>query len=841
MQERGPVAGSSAFGMLLRRFRLAAGLSQEALAERARMSSDGVSALERGHRRTPQRETLALLAGALALDERQREEFEATAARSGLPRRLGAASVTVGPWTDSAIASLPLALTSFIGRDRELVEIAALVHDHRMVTLTGAGGVGKTQTALHVGTALSHAVDGAVVFIGLAPIGNPSLVVATIASMLGVQQVPNRPLLETVLAFLKNNSLLLILDNCEHVITQAAIVANALLAGCPRVRILATSREPLRAAGEHSYRLPSLSIPTPEAANVIRATEATAYGVIVLFTDRAHAVDHRFTVTDENAPIVAEICRRLDGIPLAIELAAARVNQLSVKAIAKKLDDRFRLLTGGGRMALPRQQTMRATIDWSYDLLAPREQRLFERLSIFAGGCTLGAAAAVCRGEEAAEADVFELLSSLLDKSLLVADLEGSETRYRLLESFREYARERLAARGDRDMVAQRHATAYLELATQLDRVFFYEPDEVLQVQAHEELDNWRAALEWTLTNRGEILLGQRLVGELSAFWQNTAPVEGRRWLVCALELVDEQTPPSVVARLSYTEATIAMALAETEVQLASSRRAVARYRVVGDSLGIALAQSREVQALFELGRVAEAKSVLQEALPLARSVGNRWLVAWILRLSGVASLKETDFVAARGYTAEALQYYKAADGKIDVGFTMLQLSGAEFFAGNAELALRHAADALATFRTINHARGVGSALTVMATYLISLARHDEAATSAREALYLAREHHLDVHAADALELLGATAALRLQTGAESSLPAYVRVARILGFCDARLAALGSPRDHVDLDRRDRVLTVLRDRLGADTVAKLMAAGAAMTEEQVVEEASGLS
>ena len=246
--------GASAFGKLLRHHRLAAGLSQEALAERARMSANGISALERGYRRSPLSETLLLLISALALNDEQRREFEAAATRVGVVRR--GSSMAVGPWPDTRIATLPLALTSFVGRERELEEIARLVREHRMVTLTGTGGIGKTQTALQVAIALSDAGDDAACFVGLAPISDPSLVAATIASAVGVQEVPNRPLLETLVAYLKNKALLLILDNCEHVITEAGIVAETLLIGCPRARILSTSREPLKAAGEYTYRLP---------------------------------------------------------------------------------------------------------------------------------------------------------------------------------------------------------------------------------------------------------------------------------------------------------------------------------------------------------------------------------------------------------------------------------------------------------------------------------------------------------------------------------------------------------------------------------------------------------
>ncbi len=546
MEDERRAPGSSAFGMLLRHHRLAAGLSQDALAERARMSANGIGALECGYRRTPKPETLVLLAGALALNGEQRRMFEAAATRVGVVRR--GTSVAVGPWPDTRIATLPLALTSFVGRETELDEIARMVREHRMVTLTGAGGIGKTQTALQVAIALSDAGDDATCFIGLAPISDPSLVAATIASTLGVQEVPNRPLLETLVTYLKNKALLLILDNCEHVIVEAAIVAATLLIGCPRVRILATSREQLKAAGERTFRLPSLSVPSPEAAHGLDAPHATAYGAIVLFRDRARAVDHQFTLTDENAPILAEICRRLDGIPLAIELAAARVNVLSVKALAKRINDTFRVLTGGERTALPRQQTMRATIDWSYDLLSAPEQRVFERLSVFAGGSTLAAVAAVCGGEETAEVEAFNLLSSLVDKSLVVADLDGSEPRYRLLESSREYAREKLAERGEQEMVAQRHARAYLEVAERVDAVWDTQPDSPERLFA--ELDNWRTALEWALVARGDVALGQRLVG----VWQmdRRAPVEARRWINLALDLVDEGTPAVVLARINY-------------------------------------------------------------------------------------------------------------------------------------------------------------------------------------------------------------------------------------------------------------------------------------------------
>ena len=329
------------FGVLLRRYRLAAGLSQEALAERARMSTNGISALERGYRRTPQRETLTLLAVRWRWTTSNARELrgERCAFRLRAPR---GPSVRSGLGPMPAMANLPLALTSFVGRERG----TRRDRDARARTSDGHTDGRRRHWQDSDGVAgcnaLSDAADGDVCFIGLAPIGDSALVAAAIASALGVQEVPNRPLLETLLAYLKNKTLLLILDNCEHVITQAAIVAEALLSCCLRVRILATSREPLKAAGEYTYRLPSLSIPSPDATRGIRVTDALAYGAIALFADRAQAAEDRFMLTDENAPIVANVCRRLDGIPLAIELAAARVNVLSLKMLTEKLDDRFR-------------------------------------------------------------------------------------------------------------------------------------------------------------------------------------------------------------------------------------------------------------------------------------------------------------------------------------------------------------------------------------------------------------------------------------------------------------------------------------------------------------------
>ena len=411
---------SSAFGTLLRQHRLAAGLWQEALAERARMSTAGISALERGLRRWPQRETVALLADALGLNAEQRLAFEAAAARPKVPRGdLGTSAKSI-PAHDvrGSLRSnkLPLRVKSFLGREIEVTQIVALVRSSRLVTITGTGGVGKTSMALEVGHLLLEGTGTDVRLVELAPVQDASLITATIARALDVRELPGQPLLETLRAYLKKKALLLILDNCEHLAAEAAAIADALLRDCADLRVLATSREPLGVEGEYTYRLPSLGVPSASAVQRLNVADAMKYGAVMLFCERARAVDHNFILTDENAPTVSEICRRLDGIPLAIELAAARLTVLSVRALHAKLDQRFEILTGGARTALPRQKTMRALIDWSYDLLDPRERTLLRRVSVFAGGWSLEACIDVCSDADIDNGEIFDLLASLVAK-----------------------------------------------------------------------------------------------------------------------------------------------------------------------------------------------------------------------------------------------------------------------------------------------------------------------------------------------------------------------------------------------------------------------------------------
>jgi predicted ATPase/class 3 adenylate cyclase len=398
---------------------------------------------------------------------------------------------------DARPHNLPLQLTSFVGRERELGEVARRLGAVRLLTLTGAGGVGKTRLALQTAAGLVEAHPDGVWLVELAPLADPALVPQAVAAAVGVREEPGRPLVATLADALRPKHLLLLLDNCEHLLDAAAALAAALLRACPGVRVLATSREALGLAGEAPYRVPSLALPAPGSTPPVAAPARPE--AVTLFVERAAVAQPAFAVTDRTAPAVVEVCRRLDGIPLAIELAAARVRVLPVEQLLARLDDRFRLLTGGGRTVPPRQRTLRATVEWSHALLSEAERALFARLAVFAGGFSLEAAEAVGAGDGVPTDEVLDRLSRLVDQSLVVADEAADGTaRFRLLETLRQYAGERLAASGEAAAARDRHAAFYLALAEASRPPAAEHHDGAWLARLEREHDNLRAALAWT-------------------------------------------------------------------------------------------------------------------------------------------------------------------------------------------------------------------------------------------------------------------------------------------------------------------------------------------------------
>jgi predicted ATPase/DNA-binding XRE family transcriptional regulator len=526
------------FGELLRRHRLAAGLTQESLAERAGLSEHGVQKLESGTTH-PYRDTAERLIRALQLSDQDQARFKLAARPT--PRRLHAQPNTAVT-SEAASTSLPISATSFVARTGELDRLKQRFREHRLLTLTGSGGCGKTRLALEMARQLESQFINGAWLIDVSPLTDATLVAQTIAISLGIRDVQGRSTLDVLTDCLHSRHLLLIIDNCEHVIEACAQVADTLLRSCANVQILATSRELLGVAGEATWRVPSLSVVSPRegaASGSDLAVKVLASESGRLFADRAQLAVPSFALTPANASAVAQVCQRLDGIPLAIELAASWVSMLSVDQIAMRLDQRFRLLTGGNRTAVRRQQTLQATIGWSYQLLSDEERSLIRRLAVFAGGWSLDAAEALGADVLGSAEDVLQVMSRLLAKSMVLAEEsrenQPSVVRYRFLETIRQYAGEKLLEAGEASTARDRHRDHFLAWAERAAPEVVGRDQLAWLARLDAEHDNLRAALEWSRGDGSDREL--RLAAALAHFWLLRGhAAEGRTRLRGALE-----------------------------------------------------------------------------------------------------------------------------------------------------------------------------------------------------------------------------------------------------------------------------------------------------------------
>jgi len=518
--------------------------------------------------------------------------------------------------------NLPVQLTSFVGREKELGETCRLLKGTHLLTLTGPGGTGKTRLALRTAAEVMPDFPDGAWLVELASLAGSTYILPAIATVFNLREIPGRSLSTVVVDYLRSKTLLLVLDNCEHLIEACAQLTDELLRACPHLKIIASSREALGVAGETSYRVPSLAQPgageqTPEK---LMQSEAA-----LLFIERAQAAKPGFTLTWSNAPAIAAICRRLDGIPLALELAAVRVKLLTPEQIASRLDNRFSLLVGGSRAALPRQQTLRALIDWSYDLLSGDERWLLRQLSVFAGGWTLEAAETVCAGP-----DVLSLLMQLANKSLVSVDEVESEARYHLLETIRQYALEKLLESGEASQARSRHLEYYLYITEEAEPKLLGAEMITALDQLDLEQDNLRTALEWALEN--DLLAALRLVGVLHIFWgRRTSISEGINWAKTALARAAVAYPTESAAKQSFLEAKARALLGEAELMLNLGDNAKARP-VIEASMTLArqlnatqtLANALGVGAIIALflGDISVGQAWVEECITLSRKHG---------------------------------------------------------------------------------------------------------------------------------------------------------------------------------------------------------------------------
>ena len=781
---RGVQTGSEiGFGDLLRRHRATAGVTQEDLANRTGLTPQAIGLLERGKRRHPHAYTVQKLAEALELDGRDLSEFEAAARRSTTPRSRDHASVY----------RVPTPPTSLVGREHEAATIATLLRkeDVRLLTLIGPGGVGKTRLAIEVARQSREAFADGVVFVPLAPLRDPELVPSVLAETLGVKYVADRSLQDALKRYLQSKIILLLVDNMEHLLPAAPVLAD-LVEECPRLTVLATSRAPLRLSAEQ--QCPVSPLPLDETAFPERSP------AVRLYLERARAVAPAFELTDANVATVARICQRLDGLPLAIELAAARIKLFKPKALLERLDRRLQLLSGGPRDLPERQQTLRDTVAWSYDLLDEAEKMLFRRLAVFAGGFALEAADVVCGPAAPTDGDVLEILASLVDNSLLVSVAEDSsaseEPRFMMLETIREYAAEHLRSDGEAEEMHRAHALYYLALAEAAQpeaspRMF----DEWLDVLEREH-DNLRAALRWAIRHR-EVDIGARLGLMMWRFWsENFHLGEGRRWLEAVLELgepeegIDEPTP--------------------------SARRWAFLHLIAG------------IMASGQ-GDYDRAVALCEESLALYERMGHRKGTSGPLRELGVVAYHRGDYDRAVRLSEQALTVTREFGSTFGAGLATCSLADALRAQGELDKARTLLEDSLSFLRRkpypLRVANALANTLARLGSIECELGRDTRAFELYRESLRLGHRFGFIHHVIGPLEGMARVAVMRGQPEL---------AARLLGTSAALREEMGVPLTLVERTDHDHAVNSARTKLGVEAFEEVWALGYATPFEETI-------
>ena len=591
--------------------------------------------------------------------------------------------------------NLPVQLTSFIGRENEVAELKQEMNQHRLVTLTGTGGTGKTRLALQVAADLIEKYDHGVWFIELAPLTDPNLITQTILSVMGIQHSQGRVPLEILKEYLQDKKSLIILDNCEHLLDSCVRLVNTLLSSAPNLEILATSREALGIQGEQIYTVPSLSIPDVHHLPVIE--QLSQYEAVRLFIDRASLVSPHFDIDEENAGSITRICTRLDGIPLAIELAAARVKMMSVEQISARLDDRFRLLTGGSRTALPRQQTLRALVDWSYDQLSDDERLLLSYLSVFAGSWSLEAAEEVCEGKNSEPCDVLDILTQLVNKSLVLVyeSSYSGEIRYRMLGTIRQYTREKLLETEGSEIIRKRHLAYFVKLAERAEPELYRSNQIIWLNRLDDEFDNLRAALDWALAT--DIESGLRIAAIPWRFWESRGHIqELEGWLGEFLEQyksIDRlQTLAIVVfAILLFRQGKFTASIEKAKLGLEMAGK-LSDKQLEAFSLAL-LGVITQVQ-----GNVAEGVPLLKQALTLYRSIGDK--IGQAITLEWL-SYDHTDFQLAIAYAEESLEIHRELDNLIGTADVLCALARLTIWTGDTTSAAPWLEEALSISRQL--------------------------------------------------------------------------------------------------------------------------------------------
>jgi non-specific serine/threonine protein kinase len=838
------------FGEWLRRQRRALDLSRQNLANQAGCAEITLRRIEAGTLK-PSKELALLLLEKVGIPQNEREQWIGYArGQSGMP------SQEQSIFAVQRQTNLPALLTSFIGREKELVDAIKLLEKYRLVTLAGPGGVGKTRLAFKVGEQVLSNYPNGVWLVELAPLTNPELIPQTVASILGINSTANQPVSEVLMSFFRAKTALLMLDNCEHVLEACAKLADALLKHCPNLKVLTTSREAMGILGEATYLVPSLGLPGSEKLLDLDRE----YESMRLFEERAQLSKFDFSLTLDNASSVAQICRRLDGIPLAIELAAVRVNQFSPVEIAAQLDESFQILTGGSRTALPRQQTLRASINWSWDLLTKPEQQLMRQLSIFSGGWTLGAALNVCDG------DVMGLTSSLVRKSLVAMSQEGRrETRYGFHEVIREYSYEKLVEAGEVGTLSQRHAVYFVALAEESEPKLLG-PEEIEWLDRLEmESSNLRSVLEWSIRNNTEI--GLRLAGALYFFWGvRSYWHEGNAWLERLLALPKEASHPEIRAKALNAAGFLAWCISDAKSSRSLHMEGLAISRGIGN-------RREEARALHGLGRAARLQSdhqmahqFYEESLSIWREADDKVGIADTLLSMGALTYRQGNFDEASLLLEESLGLWQELENLSGIAPTFYYLGRVSDAQGNYENATFLYNKTLDLFQRLDDKAGyiytlesMGRAAHVQADYVTAWEKYQESLNLSREvghngftAGILTDLGHLAMienNYGEAHTLYAESLMLFKQTGEKQDvikcLVGWANLAQMIGqtqkatnicaIVEMLLQTNDTKLTPPEREIYEKVVTALRFQLDDQGFAKAWAEGCAMTMEQAIQ------
>lgn len=811
---------TASFGYWVRRRRKALDLTQGQLARRVGCALVTIKKIEADERR-PSRQMAERLADCLDIPTGEREAFIQSARAELAPDKLGFPSAPL-----TARSNLPTPVTSLIGREWQIAAVCALMRqaDIRLLTLTGPAGVGKTRLGVQVAQRLFDDFDGGVLFVALAPVRDPALVPLSIAQVLGLKETATRPVIEQIKDELHGRRVLLALDNFEHVLSAAPAIAD-LLGSAPALKVIVTSRAVLRLSGEHEFRVPPLELP----AQALSPTDWEQYSAVRLFVERARAVRQDFVPAGEQIGQVVEICRCLDGLPLAIELAAARIKVLSPRDLLLRLERRLDLLTGGPRDLPRHQQTLRGTIEWSYGLLNEAEQRLFVRLGVFGGGCTLQAAEAVC-GEDH-QPGVLDLLASLVDQSMVRQMTSAAgESRFAMLETLGEYALERLEASGEADLVRRRHLAYYVTFVESAQPKLMTAEFQVWADRLEAEHGNIRAALRWALGDESQnVEMGARLAGALWTFWYLRGYLsEGRRWLERAVEQLGTSGP----TRARALCAAGAMAWQQGDYAVARPRleESVALWRTVGalDKPGLAEALHLLGHVVFDQRDYVAARAHYEDSMALYREIEDTAQYQTLVGDVGMVAYHLGDYATAQSRFEESLAYWRTQGNQDAASDVLIRLGDLARLAGDARRALALYEESLSYSRAGNIKLGIASGQHKLGHVAQRQRDYARSASLFTSSLTLQRELGNKQGIAECLSGLAGLAA---------AMEEPVRAAKLFGAAEALLDAIGAPLAPADRADWERDEAAVRAQLGPEAFMAARAVGRAMPLDQAIAKA----